>query len=47
MASRFHHDSLAGSSAASMTLRWIPFEKKSLPPISTMTLVCARERACA
>ena len=29
----------AGSSAASITLRWMPFEKKSRPPISTITLV--------
>ena len=28
-----------------MTLRWMPFEKKSVPPISTMTFVSRRERA--
>ena len=45
IASRFHHDSAAGSSDASMTLRWIPLEKKSRPPISTITRVCSREAA--
>ena len=45
MARRLLHDSAAESSAASMTLRWIPLEKKSLPPMSTMTLVSRRERA--
>ena len=46
IACRFSHDSIAGSSAASMTFRWMPLEKKSAPPMSTMTFVCRRERAC-
>ena len=45
IACRFSHDSIAGSSAASMTLRWMPLEKKSTPPMSTMTCVSRRERA--
>ena len=34
----------AGSSAASMTLRWMPLEKKSRPPMSTITRVGAPRR---
>ena len=28
-----------------MTLRWMPLEKKSAPPMSTMTFVSRRVRA--
>jgi hypothetical protein len=45
IAFRFRHDSAAGSFDASMTFRWMPFEKKSVPPVSTMTFVSRRERA--
>jgi len=39
IAPRFSHDSCPGSSAASITFRWMPLEKKSSPPISTITFV--------
>jgi hypothetical protein len=42
---RLRHDSAAGSSAASITFRWMPLEKKSSPPSSTITRVSRRERA--
>jgi hypothetical protein len=34
----------AGSAAASITFRWMPLEKKSRPPVITITLV-SRARA--
>src|SRR5438132_3878449 len=40
----FRQDSMAGSGLASISLRWMPFDQKSAPPSSTMTLV-GRERA--
>ena len=37
MALMFRQDSAAGSPAASITLRWMPLEKTSLGPPSTIT----------
>jgi hypothetical protein len=39
MALMLAQEASAGLSAASMALRWMPFDQKSGPPISTMTLV--------
>jgi len=39
MALMLAQDSSAGLSEASMVLRWMPFDQKSGPPMSTMTFV--------
>ena len=44
MALMLRHDSDAGSSAASMTFRWMPLDQKSRPPSRHRTRV-GRERA--